>query len=257
MPKVDPRFHVERTNNIKNMADAKRLDGISRDWMREAGKYNYTYNFDWLGVPIIQFPNDIVALQELVVSYEPDIIIETGIARGGSVILSASLLALLDLRESLVAKTVFKQKRKVIGIDIDIREHTHLAIQNEPLASYIELIEGSSISKKVISNVKKISKNFSRPLVLLDSNHAHNHVLAELESFHEMIPVGGFILIYDTSIEWDDNAKWQDRDWGPGNSPRTAILRFLKSHPNFKVIKDFSDKLKISVCPEGLIQRVS
>jgi len=257
MPKVDPRFHLERTNNIKNMAYAKRLDSISRDWMREAGKYNYTYNFDWLGVPIIQFPNDIVALQELVMSYEPDIIIETGIARGGSVILSASLLALLDLRESLLAKTAFKQKRKVIGIDIDIREHTHLAIQNEPLAPYIELVEGSSISKKVISYVKKISKNFSRPLILLDSSHVRGHVLAELEGFHGMVPVGGFILVYDTSIEWDDNAMWQDREWGPGNSPRTAILEFLKSHPNFNVRKDFSDKLKVSVCPEGLIQRVS
>jgi len=257
MSNIDKAFMAERERTVNDMGDAKLFDRISRDWMQEAGKYNYTYNFDWLGVPIIQFPNDIVALQELVVKYKPDVIIETGVARGGSVVLSASLLALLDLRESMSLGNPFSQTRKVIGIDIDIREHTHAAIKEEPLSPYIELVEGSSVSEDTILHVKKLAEGFSKPLVLLDSNHTHDHVLRELEGFHDLIPIGGFILVYDTSIEWDSKKQWETKDWGPGNSPRSAITEFLQRHLNFEIRKEFSNKLKVSVCPEGLLQRVS
>jgi len=256
MKKYDLDFEKIRNENIKKLDDAAELKKISREWMKKSAPYNYVYNFDWLNTPIIQFPQDIVAVQELILKHEPDLIIETGVARGGSVLFSASMLALLDLRESLKNNVNFEKKRKVIGIDIDIREHTKQAINNEPLSKYVELVEGSSIDQSIIDLVHKKSYGYSNVMVFLDSNHTHEHVLAELNGYQDLIKSGGYLIVYDTSIEWDEAEYWENnREWGPGNSPRSAITEFIKSHPDFRIDKSICNKLQITVAPEGFLRK--
>jgi len=256
MKKYDMDFENARVQNIEKMGDAQDLNILSRAWMEKSADYNYVYNFDWLNTPMIQFPQDIVAMQELIMKHEPDLVIETGVARGGSVLFSASMLALLDLRTSLKDNTPFEKKRKVIGIDIDIREHTRQAINDEPLSTYVDLIEGSSIDQSIIDLVKKKSEGYKNVMIFLDSNHTHDHVLAELNGYHDLIKSGGYLVVYDTSIEWDKSEYWEDnREWGPGNSPRSAIGEFIKNHPDFKIDKSISDRLQITVAPEGFLKR--
>lgn len=256
MKKFDTEFEDGRKTSINRMGKSKELSKISREWMETSAHHNYVYNFDWLNTPIIQFPQDIVAMQELIMAIEPDLIIETGVARGGSVLFSASMLALLDLRSSLKNGAGFEIKRKVIGVDIDIRKHTKDAIENEPLSTYIELVEGSSIDQSTIDLVKEKSRGYSSVMIFLDSNHTHDHVLAELNGYGDLVKSGGFIVVYDTSIEWDKSEYWQgNREWGPGNSPRSAINKFIDAHPDFKIVKSISDKLQITVAPEGFLRR--
>lgn len=256
MKKYDMDFENTRIQSIKRMEDSQDLNILSRAWMEKSADYNYVYNFDWLNTPIIQFPQDIVAMQELIMKHKPDLIIETGVARGGSVLFSASMLALLDLRHSLEQNVPFKKMRKVIGIDIDIREHTRQAINDEPLSAYVDLIEGSSIDQSIIDLVKKKSESFENIMIFLDSNHTHDHVLAELYGYQELVKSGGYIIVYDTSIEWDKSEYWQDnREWGPGNSPRSAISEFIERYPDFKIDKSLSEKLQITVAPEGFLKR--
>lgn len=260
MKSFDKKFEEEKKININNAVEnyTSFMD-VSRTWMHESAKYNYTYNFSWLGVPIIQFPQDIVSLQEIVFDSKPDLIIETGVARGGSVIYSASLLALIDLRESLENNCVYTRKRRVIGIDIDIRDHAIDAIKNESLRDYIELIVGSSVDKITQNRVQDIARNFKNPMVLLDSNHTESHVLAELEFYSTLINNGGYIVVYDTSIEFDSCEFWleKNRDWGPGNSPLSALRKFLQSNTEFEIIESQSAKLGITVCPHGILRKKS
>jgi cephalosporin hydroxylase len=210
-----------------------------------------------LGVPIIQFPQDIVSLQEVVHENKPDLIIETGVARGGSVIYSASLLALLDLRESIDLKTDFRQNRLVVGVDLEIRHHTLMAIESESLKDYIKLISGSSTDESVFQEINNISKNFSNPMVLLDSNHTEDHVLKELNLYSGLINSGGFIIVYDTSIEFDSNEYWleKNRGWGKGNSPLSALKKFLSNNTSFEMVVGQTEKLGITVCPFGYIRK--
>ena len=256
MKVYDIDFENARAQNIRKMGDAQDLTDLSRAWMEKSTDYNYVYNFDWLSTPIIQFPQDIIAMQELILKHEPDLIIETGVARGGSVLFSASMLALLDLRSSLKHDVPFERNRKVIGIDIDIREHTRQAIHNEPLSVYVDLVEGSSIDQSIIDLVKKKSEGYENVMIFLDSNHTHDHVLAELNGYQDLVKSGGYLVVYDTSIEWDKSEYWQDnREWGPGNSPRSAISEFIESYPDFKIDKSISDKLQITVAREGFLKR--
>ena len=256
MQKYDLEFEKTRNTDIKKMGNATALDNISREWMKKSAQYNYVYNFDWLNTPIIQFPQDIVGMQELIIKCNPDLIIETGVARGGSVLFSASMLALLDLRESLKDGVPYEKKRKVIGIDIDIRDHTKKAIKAEPLSKYVELVEGSSIDESTIDLVHEKSEGYDNVMIFLDSNHTHEHVLAELKGYQDLIKSGGYFVVFDTSIEWDEAEYWEsNREWGPGNSPRSAITEFIESFADFKIDKSMSDKLQITVAPEGFLLR--
>ena len=258
MTVYDKDFEKFRLNNISMLiSEEEAFRNKSRDWMLSSGKFNYTYNFSWFGLPIIQFPQDIVALQEVIAANKPDLIIETGVARGGSVNFSASMLALLDLRDCLANSKSYQISRKVVGIDVDIRSHTRDAIKNEPLNCYIELVEGSSISPEVIQKIDKISENYTNTLVLLDSNHTHDHVLTELNLYSSYVKSGGYIVVYDTSIEFDSQEFWNEknRNWGPGNSPLSAINQFLKENNEFEVDLGISSKLGITVCPFGFLRR--
>ena len=251
-------FHRERRDSISRYAsDSAWQDETSR-WTRHAFSHRYMYNFDWLGRPIIQIPPDIVAIQELVWSTRPDLIIETGIAHGGSLVLSASLLALLDYCDAAETGALLDPKapkRKVLGIDIDIRSHNRAAIETHPLASHIEMIQGSSIAPEVIDRVRSIAANYKRVLVCLDSNHTHDHVLAELEAYAPLITVGSYCVVFDTIVEDMPIGSFPDRPWDKGDNPKTAVAAYLKSHQEFEVDSSIDHKLMISVAPGGYLRR--
>jgi len=220
----------------------------------------YCYNFSWQDRPIIQYPQDIVAMQELIWEVKPDLIIETGIAHGGSLIFSASILAMLDMNEAIEAGTSLDpstSKRKVLGVDIDIRDHNRTAIEAHPMASRIQMVQGSSIADDVVAEVRAIAGQFSRVLVCLDSNHTHDHVRAELEAYAPLTSVGSYCIVFDTLIEDMPASEYPDRPWGPGDNPKTAVWKYLKTHPEFEIDKAVADKLLITVAHDGFLKRLS
>lgn len=228
-------------------------------FMRVSTQPKYSYNFSWMGRPIIQYPQDMVAMHELIWSIKPDLIIETGIAHGGSLIFSASMLAQLDMCDAIEAGVNFDPKasrRKVLGVDIDIRAHNRTAIEAHPMASRIQMIQGSSISPEIIEQVKQIASGYNRILVCLDSNHTHEHVLAELEAYAPLTSVGSYCVVFDTIVESLPPNMYPDRPWGPGNNPKTAVREYLKTHSEFEIDKHIDNKLLISVAPDGYLKRV-
>jgi cephalosporin hydroxylase len=216
------QFNKERRKEISEMSKDKELKRKSLEWMVLAHKWKYNYNFTWLGRPIIKYPNDIILMQELIWKIKPDLIVDVGIAHGGSIIFCASLLELIG-------------KGEVIGIDIDIREHNKCEIEKHPMIKRIRMIEGSSISKEIISELKKIVKNIEKVMVFLDSNHTHNHVLKELELYSSFVTIGSYIVVSDTLVEYFPKGYFSDRPWDVGNNPLTAIREFLSKNDNFKI----------------------
>lgn len=252
-------FEHEVSQRLLTNAQNDRLKGLAAGLLQSSLIAKYSYNYFWLGRPIIQYPQDMVAMQELIWQVRPDLIIETGIAHGGSLILSASMLALLDLCEAIESGTPFdprSSRRKVLGIDIEIRPHNRAAIEAHPMFSRIQMIEGSSIDPAVIAQVKDIAKQHPRVLVCLDSNHTHDHVLAELEAYAPLVNVGSYCVVFDTVIEDMPAEMFPDRPWGPGNNPKTAVWEYLKSHPEFQIDKTIEHKLLITVAPDGYLKRV-
>jgi cephalosporin hydroxylase len=213
----------------------------------------YSYNFSWLCRPIIQYPQDIVAFQELVSTVKPGLIIETGIAHGGSLVLSASMLCLLDVMEGLDPR---QSPRKVVGVDIDIRPHNRQALDEHPLRFKMELIEGSSIDPEIIQQVRSHADVVDRVLVSLDSNHTHEHVLAELNAYADLVSIGSYCIVFDTVVEDLPAGSFPDRPWDVGNNPKTAVHEWLKTHPEFEIDKDIDNKLLISVAPDGYLKRI-
>jgi len=254
------KFKKECEKEIKELGQNKEIAKLSLDWMSAANQLKYSYHFEWLGRPIIQYPQDAIALQELIWNIKPDLIIETGIAHGGSLILSASMLALLDMFDAMDAGAPLdpkKSNRRVLGVDIDIRQHNREAIEAHPLASRIQMIQGSSIASDIIGQVKAVAKKYHRVMVFLDSNHTHDHVLAELQAYAPLTSVGSYCVVFDTIVEDIPNAMFLDRPWGRGNNPKTAVWEYLKSHPEFEIDKCLQHKLLISVAPDGYLKRVS
>lgn len=252
-------FQKQVAENIKSLGNDVDVQGLSRIWSRETNRSGYTYNFSWQGRPIIQYPQDMVAMQELIWIIKPDLIVETGIAHGGSLILSASMLALLDMYDSIEANEQMSPNlshRKVLGIDIDIREHNRTAIQAHPMASRIEMIQGSSVAPEIIDQVHSIALKYSTVLVCLDSNHTHEHVLAELQAYAPLVSKGSYCVVFDTLIEDMPKEMFLDRPWGPGNNPKTAVWEYLKTHHEFEIDKNIQDKLLITVASDGYLKRM-
>lgn len=236
------------------------LTKATREWINLANVRKYSYHFEALGRPIIQYPQDIVAIQELIWKVKPDLVIETGIAHGGSLVLSASMLALLDMCDVIENRTTIdpeRSGRRVLGIDIDIRTHNRAAIEAHPMASRIQMIEGSSIAPETIEQVKTIAKEYDRVLVCLDSNHTHDHVLAELEAYAPLTSAGSYCVVFDTIVEDLPAEMFPDRPWGPGNNPKTAVWEYLKTHPEFEIDKSIQHKLLITVAPDGYLKRIA
>ena len=235
----------ENKNSLKNIAS---------QFFTESVKGRYSYNFDWLSRPIIQYPQDIVATQEIIWKVKPDLIIETGIAHGGSLVLSASMLALLEYSDALEAGKMLdtkNPKRKVVGIDIDIRTHNREALDNHPMRNRMELIEGSSISPNIVNQVHSLAKGYEKVMIFLDSNHTHDHVLAELEAYSSLVSTGSYCVVFDSVIE--DLPIDPNRPWGPGNSPKSALYEYLKKDDSFEIDKSIQDRLLITVAPDGYL----
>jgi cephalosporin hydroxylase len=241
---IDKKFEQRNSKFIGDMKKDNHLVNLTRKWIKASEKYEYSYHFTWLGLPIIQYPQDIIATQEIIWKVKPDLIIETGIARGGSLIFSASILELIGHGE-------------VMGIDIDIRNHNRRAIKNNPMYKKISMIQGSSISEEVVKKVYEFSKGKKRILVFLDSNHSHDHVLKEMKFYSPLIRKGGYMVVFDTVIEDISKPKSKgirDRSWGKGNNPKTAVKEFLKTNDRFEIDKEIENKLLITVAPSGYLK---
>lgn len=251
-------FEKEREKRIAGYRNDSSFRKLSKDWLKCSMERKYVYDFDWLGRPIIQYPQDIVAVQEIVWDVRPDLIIETGIAHGGSLILSASLLALLDVAEAIENNRPYvpgSSKRKVIGIDIDIREHNREAIESHPFGGYLTMIQGSSVSPETIETVHSMASSHERVLVLLDSMHTHDHVIAELDAYAPLVSPGSYCVVFDTFVEDMPKGFFPDRPWDVGNNPKTAVREWLPRHPEFEVDEEIETKLQVTVAPQGFLRR--
>lgn len=250
-------FERESLENIKNMGKDQSLRDLSNEWILKTNPYKYAYNWRWQGLPIIQFPQDIVVTQEIIWNVKPTLIIEAGIARGGSLTFAASQLALLDITEDGKANVDEPKKRRCIGIDIDIRPHNRKVLEEHPLFSYMELIEGSSTAQEIVDKVAARIRPDDVILVILDSNHTHDHVLKELNLYSPFVSKGSYIIVHDTGIELVPKEIFDDRNWGPGNNPMTAAQEFLQANEQFEVDQLINSKLLITSSPKGYIKRIS
>ena len=254
------KFQMDRIKSIEKMGRDQDISKQAIDFIRDTAKFGYSYNFEWTGRPIIQFPQDIVAMQELIWKVKPDLIIETGIAHGGSLVMSASILALLDMCVAIESGSTMDPKeshRKVLGVDIDIRAHNRKAIEAHPMSTRIQMIEGSSIEPQIIKQVHDIAKEYEKVMVLLDSNHTHAHVHAELEAYAPLTSIGSYCVVFDTIVEHMPDEMFDDRPWGKGDNPKTAVWEYIKLHTEFEIDKSIQDKLLITVAQDGYLKRIS
>ena len=222
----------------------------AQEWFENSVIEKYSYNFRWMGIPIIQYPQDIVAMQEIIYELKPDLIIETGIAHGGSMVFYASLL-------ELNAMAGGPRNAKVVGIDIDIRAHNLISLEKHSMFPRMELIEGSSVSKEIVKKVHEIAKGFKKILLILDSNHTEEHVLSELWAYSDLVSIGSYCVVFDTVIEDLPDELHSDRPWGKGNNPKSAVFKFLAKNSNFVIDAGIDDKIQISVAPSGYLKRVN
>lgn len=252
-------FKSEVAKRISEMPQNTSLCDAAASFMCESTLPKYSYNFSWMGRPIIQYPQDIVAVQELIWKVRPDLIIETGIAHGGSLIFNASMLSLLDVCEGIEQGLMLdpsKSKRKVVGVDIDIRPHNRKDIEEHPMSSRIEMIQGSSIEPSIVSQVVRAAEGYEKVMVFLDSNHTHEHVLEELKAYAPLVSSGSYCVVFDTVVEDLPGDFFPDRPWGPGDNPKTAVWEYLKEHPEFQIDRTIDQKLLITVAPDGYLKRV-
>lgn len=242
---MDPieQFAQERDQRIRAQGNNEQLQSAARTFRQESIGSQYSYNFSWMGRPIIQYPQDLMALQEIVWTIQPDLVIETGIAHGGSLIFYASLLELIG-------------KGEVLGLDVEIRPHNRKAVETHPMAGRIAMLEGDSTAADIAKQVAERAKGKECVLVCLDSNHTHEHVLQEMELYGPLVTPGSYMVVLDTVIEDLPDDFYDNRPWSRGNNPRTAVRQYLESNDHFTVDQSVDDKLLISVAPGGYIKRV-
>jgi cephalosporin hydroxylase len=253
-------FKNEVSERIVEMIKDDNLSNAAKDFMLASVIPKYSYNFSWQDRPIIQYPQDIIAMQEIIWKVRPDLIIETGIAHGGSLIFSASILAMLDMEDAIQTNNLINPResnRMVLGIDIDIRAHNKKAIKAHPMSSRIKMIEGSSIDEDVIQQVKEIASQYGKILICLDSNHTYEHVFSELKAYAQLTSKDSYCIVFDTIIENMPSDTYPNRPWGPYNNPKTAVWEYLKTHPEFEIDRKIQNKLLITVCPDGYLKRIA
>jgi len=241
---IDPEFEARNRKMIETMAADQRLHELSRAWVERTVPYEYAYHFTWMGLPIIQFPADIIAIQEIIFRVRPQLIIETGIARGGSMAFYASLLELLG------------GDGRVVGVEIELRPHNRRAIENHPMARRIDVIDGSSISPQVIEQVRARAAGRGPILVILDSNHTHAHVLQELELYGPLVTKGSYLVVLDTVVEDVSATLYPGKEYRPGNNPKTAVREFLKRSSRFAIDPEYDRKLVLTAAPSGYLRCV-
>ncbi len=235
-------FTKGREKDIGRMSRDQKVVELGRLFLEDTAKYRYSYNFTWLGSPIIQLPQDIIAMQEIIWRVRPSLIIETGIAHGGSLVFHASMLELIG------------DDGQVLGIDIDIREHNRVEIEKHPMFSRITMIQGSSTDDSIAQQVHDFARDKEQILVVLDSNHTHDHVLRELQLYSPLVTKGSYLVVFDTIIEDMPEDFFPDRPWGKGNNPKTAVWEFLKTNDRFEIDKEIQNKLLITVAPDGYLK---
>lgn len=235
-------FEQRNRKFIAGMAADKDLQEAASKLFTAANAHEYSYHFTWMGRPIIQYPQDIMAIQEMIWAVKPDLIIETGIAHGGSLVLSASILELIG------------GEGHVVGIDIDIRAHNRMAIEQHPMFKRITLLEGSSISEEIGTQVRALAEEKKSVMVFLDSNHAHDHVLAELDLYSPLVTKGSYLAVFDTVVEDLPPGSFPDRPWDKGSNPKTAVWEFLKKNDRFEMDKELENKLLLTVAPDGYLK---
>ncbi len=243
---IDPvnEFELEREQRIERQSENKSLLQAAQNFNIESNKALYSYNFSWMGRPVIQYPQDMIAMQELIWRIRPDLVIETGIAHGGSIIYYASILELIG-------------KGEVLGIDIDIRSHNRREIEKHAMFKRIKMIEGSSVDPLVVEQVSAIAKEKEKVLVCLDSNHTHAHVLMELKLYAPIVSTGSYLVVFDTIVEdLPEKYFYAERPWGVFNNPKTAVHEFLKTNDQFEIDHSIDHKILISVAPEGYLKRI-
>ena len=241
-------FENEREQRIWANAKNDSFINAANQFNIKSVKPKYSYNFSWMGRPIIQYPQDIIAMQEIIWDIKPDLIIEAGIAHGGSLIYYASILELLSISEL--------SEGSVLAVDIDIREHNRKEIESHPMSKRIEMIQGSSVSPEIIAEIKKKAAGKNKVLVLLDSNHTHQHVLEELVAYAPLVSKGSYCVVFDTFIEDMPDGSYPDRPWSQGDNPKTAVWKYLETHPEFEIDKSIQNKLLITVCPDGYLKKI-
>ena len=239
---VHQAFEAECKAEIDAQGQNETLKGLARDFFNESARHKYSYHFSWMGRPIIQLPQDMMAMQELIWNIKPDLVIECGIAHGGSIIYYASLLELQGHGE-------------VLGIDRDIRPHNRQAIESHPMFKRISMIEGSSVDLGVVEQVRALAAG-KKVILVLDSNHTHEHVLEELRLYAPLVSLGSYCVVMDTVVEDMPADAFPDRPWGPGDNPKTAVWAYLEENGDFEIDQQMNDKLLISVAPDGYLRRV-
>lgn len=235
-------FDEETSQRIKDLQANGALKSSANGFMQTSIDAKYSYNFSWMGRPIIQYPQDMIAMQEILWDVRPDLVIETGIAHGGSLVYYASLCELMG-------------HGAVVGIDIEIRAHNREAIETHPMFKRITLLEGSSTDPAIVSQVESMAAG-KRVLVVLDSNHTHDHVLAELQAYAPLVSVGSYCVVFDTIVEDLPAGLYPDRPWDVGNNPKTAAREYLRLDDRFEVDRDIEAKIQITVAPDGYLRRV-
>ncbi len=253
------QYRLDVLERVSSYRENDKLQRALSSFHDELVHVKYAYNFFWLGVPILQEPQDLQAIQEIFWEVKPDIVIETGIAYGGSLIMSASMLALLDYCDAVDRREAFdprRSRRRVLGVDIEIRPHNRRAIEAHPMAHLIEMIEGSSTDPNVVNQVKTIARGYKKVLVFLDSNHTHDHVLAELRAYAPLVSMGSYCVVWDTGIEDLPEDSCSNRPWGKGNNPKTAVYEYLKSTDRFEIDNLIPHKLMLTAAPDGFLRRV-
>ncbi|MCP3905639.1 MAG: cephalosporin hydroxylase [Planctomycetes bacterium] len=235
-------FAVERREQIAALGRDEELRRRSVEWIMRATPNRFTYNFSWMGRPVIQFPADMIAIQELIWSTRPNVIIETGIAHGGSAVFSASMLELLG------------GDGRVVAVDIDIREHNRAAIEEHPMSRRITMIEGSSIDSGIVNRVRGHVGDGDRVMVILDSHHSHAHVLAELEAYGPLVTRDCYLVVLDTIIEDLPAGFLSDTRWDKGDNPKTAVHAYIGGTGDFEIDRAIPDKLQITTAPDGYLR---
>jgi cephalosporin hydroxylase len=235
-------FEREKAENIHRQGEDTRLRSLSLQWITDSGSYKYIRHFTWMGRPIIELPQDILAMQEIIWDVKPDLIVETGVARGGSLIFYASMLELLG------------GDGHVIGVEIDLRDYNRPHIVSHPMFKRITILEGSSVDPVIAERVHELAAGRRRVMVLLDSNHVHAHVLQELKLYSPLVKKGSYLVVFDTVIEDLPPHYFPDRPWDVGNNPQTAVREFLASNDRFVVDHEIDNKLLISCAPGGFLK---
>lgn len=244
-------FQKERHANIIRQRDSLEAQQIAQQWTEHPDLRKYSYNFNWLGRPVIQYPQDLIAMQEVIFTVQPDCIIETGIAHGGSLIFYASLLELNALCGG-------HQHACVYGIDIDIRTHNWKAIESHPIykRERIHIVQGSSIDPCIIDQIHQAASRYNTILVVLDSNHTHAHVFAELEAYASLVTPGSYCVVFDTIVARMPENAYLNRPWNRDDNPMTAVRAWLPQHLEFEIDTEIDSKLLISMAPNGYLRRI-